>query len=160
MGNQDLLLTMHVPSPVEKALDTLEGKRGEGNRGARAIGRSAPAWIRPQADWCGLPGKDPSVLFVLARPPDDAGRTNYLQDVSPAWDPTPRTACFSFPQVVRETVLSLDPESWSGAGRKKEWPHQGNFDATFKGTAAKGGPERTGGDGPVGLALPPRAARP
>jgi iron complex transport system substrate-binding protein len=59
------------------------------------------------------PGRVPSVLVIVWHDPlTVAGRTNYIQDILTRLG-IPNAAnriVFSFPQVDRETVLSLDPD--------------------------------------------------
>ncbi len=139
MGTSTLSLTMHRSlDQVEKALDTLGRELGRKEQAARAIRK-----IRSGLDstrrriGAAYPEKVPSVLVVVWHDPlTVAGRTNYLQDVLSRLG-IPNAAyriVFSFPQVDRETVLSLDPDIVVLAQAEKGMATtRETFDALFRG---------------------------
>jgi iron complex transport system substrate-binding protein len=139
MGVRTLSLTMHRSlDQVDTALKTLGKELGRNDEAARAIRRirtgleSTRRQIRTAH-----PDGVPSVLVVVWHDPlTVAGRTNYIQDIlSRLGIPNAaRRIIFSFPQVDRETVLSLDPDIIVLAQAEKGMATtRETFDALFRG---------------------------
>jgi iron complex transport system substrate-binding protein len=139
MGVRTLSLTMHRSlDQVDTALKTLGKALGRNDEAARAIRRirtgleSTRRQIRTAH-----PDGVPSVLVVVWHDPlTVAGRTNYIQDIlSRLGIPNAaRRIIFSFPQVDRETVLSLDPDIIVLAQAEKGMATtRETFDALFRG---------------------------
>ncbi len=139
MGIRTLSLTMHRSlGQVEQALGTLGrelGRRAEAAKAIREIGNgldAAKKQIRKAH-----PRGVPSVLVVVWHDPlTVAGRTNYIQDILTRLG-IPNAAkriVYSFPQVDRETVLSLDPDIIVLAQAEKGMATTPEtFDALFRG---------------------------
>ncbi|MFA0889720.1 MAG: ABC transporter substrate-binding protein [Synergistales bacterium] len=115
MGVRTLSLDLHRSlDQVDTALKTLGrelGRKDEADRAVKKI-RSGLESTRRQIR-SAHPGGVPSVLVVVWHDPlTVAGRTNYIQDILTrlAIPNAAHRIVFSFPQVDRETVLSLDPD--------------------------------------------------
>lgn len=115
MGVRTLSLTLHRSlDQVEEAMRILGrelGRKKEADRAIRKI-RSELESLRRRIR-SAHPGRVPSVLVIVWHDPlTVAGRTNYIQDILARLG-IPNAASrivTSFPQVDRETVLSLDPD--------------------------------------------------
>lgn len=139
MGIRTLSLTMHRSlDQVDTALKILGKELGRNEEAARAVRKirtgleSTRRKIRNAH-----PGGVPSVLVVVWHDPlTVAGRTNYIHDVLTRLG-IPNAAhriLYSFPQVDRETVLSLDPDIVVLAQAEKGMATtRETFDTLFKG---------------------------
>ena len=139
MGIRTLSLTMHRSlDQVDTALKTLGRELGRKEEAARAINKihtgleSTRRQIRKAH-----PKGVPSVLVVVWHDPlTVAGQTNYIQDIFTRLGipNAARRIIFSFPQVDRETVLSLDPDIIILAQAEKGMTTtRETFDALFRG---------------------------
>lgn len=139
MGVRTLSLDLHRSlDQVDTALGILGRELGRKEQAARAVRkiRSGLESTRRQIQ-AAHPGGVPSVLVVVWHDPlTVAGRTNYIQDVLTRLG-IPNAAhriIFSFPQVDRETVLSLDPDIVVLAQAEKGMATtRETFDALFRG---------------------------
>lgn len=139
MGVRTLSLTMHRSlDQVDAALKILGKELGRNEEAARAMRKirtgleSTRRKIRTAH-----PGGVPSVLVVVWHDPlTVAGRTNFIHDVLTRLG-IPNAAhriLYSFPQVDRETVLSLDPDIVVLAQAEKGMATtRETFDALFRG---------------------------
>ncbi len=139
MGVRTISLTLHRSlGQVEEALKILGrelDRKEEADRAIRKI-RFELETLRKRIRTA-HPGGVPSVLVIVWHDPlTVAGRTNYIQDILTRLG-IPNAAnriVFSFPQVDRETVLSLDPDVVVLAQAEKGMAiTQESFQALFSG---------------------------
>ena len=139
MGVRTLSLTMHRSlDQVDAALKILGKELGRNEEAARATRKirtgleSTRRKIR-----AAHPGGVPSVLVVVWHDPlTVAGRTNYIHDILTRLGipNAARRILYSFPQVDRETVLSLNPDIVVLAQAEKGMATtRETFDALFRG---------------------------
>lgn len=139
MGVRTLSLTMHRSlDQVDTALRALGKELGRKAAAEKAVVKIRTGLDAGRRQILGThPGGVPSVLVVVWHDPlTVAGRTNYIQDILTrlAIPNAARRIVYSFPQVDRETVLSLDPDvvvlAQAGKGMATT---RGDFDALFRG---------------------------
>jgi len=139
MGVRTLSLTMHRSlDQVDAALKILGKELGRNEEASRATSKirtgleSTRRKIRTAH-----PGGVPSVLVVVWHDPlTVAGRTNYIHDILTRLGipNAARRILYSFPQVDRETVLSLNPDIVVLAQAEKGMATtRETFDALFRG---------------------------
>ena len=139
MGVRTLSLTMHRSlDQVDTALGALGKELGRKAAAEKAVVKMRAGLDARRRQILGAhPGGVPSVLVVVWHDPlTVAGRTNYIQDILTrlAIPNAARRIVYSFPQVDRETVLSLDPDIVVLAqARKGMATSREDFDALFRG---------------------------